>query len=205
MLTQIRRFSLVGCAAAFLIWPFPANAVLYEIVAPSSSYVYLVPPEGPGVSGCQPDSFHCEFDISGSFVFGVDLMTSEGRFLALDLVLAGNETTTYGPLAAAGTVEWLLATQVSPLPLESTAGGSLLFRQPALGWNSIEVLITGNQLSLTGAYDHTFVDGNGHAFEVLAVAVPEPVSLQLIAAALTAAFAAARGRRPERKNNLGPP
>jgi hypothetical protein len=45
---------------------------------------------------------------------------------------------------------------------------------PAIRWNSLEVRVSGDQFSLTGAYDWTFADGNGHAFNVTGVAVPEP-------------------------------
>jgi hypothetical protein len=202
-----RCFSvLVAVAAAFLGWPLSANAVRYEIVSPQSSYVYLVPPEGPGVPGCQPDSFHCAFGISGAFDFNVDLSAGVGEFVNPEIGLSGNEGTTYGPLTAAAAVEALLPAQLSPLPLESNAGGSLLFRQPipvppAIRWNSIEVLISGNQLSLTGAYDNTGADGNGHRFEVHAVAVPEPASLLLYAVAVTAPISVRRRGRKQRNRS----
>jgi hypothetical protein len=178
---------------------FPACAVEYRILGPQSSYVYLVPPEGPGVAGCLPDNFHCAFGINGSFEF--NLASGAGRFLNPDISLTGNEGTIYGPLTAAAAVESALTNIISPLPLESAVGGSLLFRQPippppAIRFNSIEVLITGNQLSLTGAYDNTGVDGNGHMFQVRAVAVPEPTSVLLASAVIAAGFSMVRTRRP---------
>jgi hypothetical protein len=195
-----RKFIVLVTGATTLVGPLSASAVQYAIVSPQSNYVYLVPPEGPGVPGCQPDSFHCAFGISGSFEFNVDSAAGKGSFVNPEVTLFGNETTTYGPATAAAAVEaLLLSTPLNPLPLESSAGGNLLFRQPvptppAFRVNSIEVRITGNELSITGAYDNTGADGNGHRFEVLAVAVPEPASVLMLSAALATALLVRRSR-----------
>jgi hypothetical protein len=190
MLKQTCGLTIGSCLTALFFCPSQSIATRYEIVAPSS-YLYLGSPEGPGVAGCQPDSFRCEFSISGSFEFETNVSAGEGQLQAANIVLTGNEGAAHSPAIAAAVLESVLMNSISPLPIESGAGGSFLFREPvplspAIRWNSVEVLITENHLSLTGAFDRTFADGAGHEFNVVAIAVPEPASAVLIASFLIA-------------------
>jgi hypothetical protein len=136
-------------------------------------------PAGPA---CQPNAFNCLYGIGGSFAFDVDLAANEGRFSAPDIILTGNEGTLNDPTA----VESLLLNQITPIPLESSAGGTFLFRDPQE--HSIEIRVMGNQLTMMGAYDRTAIDGDGHVFDVLALAVPEPTTCGLLCAALAASI-----------------
>ncbi len=173
-----------------------AGAVVYQINAPGSTYEYLVPPEGPGVPGCQPDDFHCLFGIAGTLEFEVDLMAGNGAFVGADLQLTGNESTSAGPgypAARAGTLESFLI-NLGPIPLESSSGGTLVFKDPMPPVNTLEVVISGNQLSLMGAHDFTFDDGDGHSFNVMAT-VPEPNSGVAAVSICAACCIAWRGRK----------
>jgi hypothetical protein len=177
MKRRTSNFAIAVYLAAF-VCSQPANAVVYNIVAPSSTYRYLPSPEGPGRPGCQPNAFNCLYGIAGSFAFDVDLAANEGRFSEPDIILTGNEGTLNDPAA----LESLLLNQITPIPLESTAGGTFVFRDP--DEHSIEIRVMGNQLTMMGAYDRTAIDGDGHVFDVLAFAVPEPATLHLVAVAL---------------------
>ena len=184
---------LVGTVTALIMVPVAAHGTVYQIHTPISTYEYLVPPEGPGVPGCQPDDFHCLFGISGTLEFEIDLMAGNGNFVGADLQLTGNESTAAGPgfpAARAAALENFLI-NLGPIPLQAAVGSNYLFMEPipappAIWWNSLAVRISGDQFSLSGAYDRTFADGEGHSFGVLAGAVPEP-SLSALALCCVAA------------------
>jgi hypothetical protein len=197
MTRRISNFAIAAYLAAF-ISPEPARAVVYNIVAPSSTYRYLPSPEGPGQPGCQPNAFNCLYGIGGSFAFDVDLAANEGRFSVPDIILTGNEGTLNDPAA----VESLLINQITPIPLESSAGGTFLFRDPQE--HSIEIRVMGDQLTMIGAYDRTAIDGDGHVFDVLAIAIPEPATCWLALAALGAAIPVCRQRQQHRQNRDEP-
>jgi hypothetical protein len=188
-----------------------AAAAEYEI-ATGSAYDYSVPQRGPGIPGCQPDNFHCAFAAAGTLEFEVDLVAGHGTFVAADLQLAGNEMTSDGhPDTRAAVAESLLLT-LGQIPLESSSGGGLLFREPVpppteFRVNSIEVLISGNQLRLSGAYDQSPIDGPRHAFDVVATAAPEPATLSMMIAGLAAVVHLSRRQRTRRryKDRFGAP
>jgi hypothetical protein len=202
-ITSIRF--LTAAMTALIALPCVAHATVYQIHTPISTYEYLASPEGPGFPGCQPDDFHCLFGISGTLEFEIDLMAGHGTFVGAELQLSGNEGTSAGPgfpAARAAILENLLI-NLGPIPLQAAVGNNYVFYEPipmspANGWNSLQVRISGDQFSLSGAYDQRFVDGDGHSFNVLAAAIPEPSISALAICWLPAVlqFTARRKRSP---------
>jgi hypothetical protein len=202
MNTRFTRFFAVA-TTALIAPPCVAHATVYQIHTPISTYEYLASPEGPGFPGCQPDDYHCLFGISGTLEFEIDLLAGHGTFVGVELQLSGNEATSAGPgfpAARAATLENLLI-NLGPIPLQAAVGNNYVFYEPipmppAIWWNSIQVRISGDQFSLSGAYDQRFVDGDGHSFNVLAAAIPEPSMVTLMMCCVpTVWLLAARRRR----------
>jgi hypothetical protein len=187
---------------SMLIVSATAPALLADtyLINPNSTYEFLVPPEGPGIPGCQPDDFHCDFLIAGSLDFEIDFIAGRGAFVGADLQLFGNEGTSEGPtfpVEHADSVEGFLLS-VGPIPLESSSGGVLLFRQPippppGVRWDTLEVTIRNNQLRLVGGHDLTPSDGSGNIFNVTAT-VPEPTGLTAMSCCLALFLAPRRNR-----------
>jgi hypothetical protein len=89
--------TMLAAAVATCVLPYAAFGTVYQIHVPTSTYEYLVPPEGSGIAGCQPDDFHCAFDIAGTLEFEIDLMAGNGAFVEANLQLTRNEGTAAGP------------------------------------------------------------------------------------------------------------
>lgn len=186
------KVAIVGLviATSILVQSQEVDATLYQINSSTSSYTYLVPPEGTGMAGCRPDDFHCLFGVSGTLEFDVDPVASAGSFIGADLQMVGNTGTSAGagfPVSVADGVESFLVNSIGSFPLQSSMAGTQEFYQPQSLFNTLLVTVSGNNLLFTGAYDFTYADGGGRVFQIEATAVPEPAvgSLTAIVAALS--------------------
>lgn len=196
MNTKVAVTAIVITTSALLQYRI-ACATLYQINSSTSSYTYLVPPEGTGMAGCIPDDFHCLFGVSGTLEFDVDTVAGAGSFVGADLQMAGNTGTSAGagfPASVAGGVESFLVNSIGSFPLQSSIADTQEFYQPQSLFNTLLVTVSGSQLVFTGAYDFTYADGGGRVFQIEATAVPEP-TVGSLAAILAAASLSIRYRR----------
>ena len=95
---------MVALLCILAVPPRRLEAQLFELL-PESGYIYYPSGEGPGIPGCQPNDFQCDFTVSGTMesVCRVD----SSRFRPSALQLSGNQTIQDDPpfIAAAVTGE----------------------------------------------------------------------------------------------------
>lgn len=192
------KAAIVGVviATSILLQSQEVDATLYQINSSTSSYTYLVPPEGTGMAGCSPDDFHCLFGVSGTLEFDVDPVASAGSFIGAGLQMVGNTGTSAGagfPVLVADSVESFLVNSIGSFPLQSSMAGTQEYYQPPSLFNTLLVTLSGNRLLFTGAYDFTYADGGGRVFQIEATAVPEPAVGPLTA--IVAVLSSVRRRR----------
>jgi hypothetical protein len=179
-----KRIALVSI---LLLLAAPAHAVVtqqaYQI-NPGGSYQYKPSGEGPGIPGGMPSDYQLDFGIGGTFVYELDATVPTARLLNLNLVLAGNEAIQAAPpvfgRVTADRVESYLANQMF---VEDFIGGLLHLKSSTFPNLKLTDGLNGN-LTITGGYDNTPVDGDALHFQFSAVAIPEPTALMLLAVAV---------------------
>lgn len=163
----------------------------YQINA-GGQFEYKPPSFGPGIPGGMPSDYELDFGIGGTFVYELDTVGPTARLLNPNLFLTGNETIQAAPpgfgLVTADRVETYLA---SHLFVEDFIGGLLHLESSTVPGLKLTDGLNGN-VTITGGYDATPVDGDGIRFQFSAVAIPEPAGIALFA---TAALCIVRRRR----------
>lgn len=181
-------------ATRFAIALVLLHAVQATAVAAVTQKAYKINPGGqyqykptPWVSipGGVPSQYELDFGIGGTFVYELDTTAQTARLLNLNLFLTGNESIQASPPnlvpVTADRVEAYLADQ---LFIEDFIGGLLHLKSSTIPDLKLTDGLNGN-ITLSGGYDATPVDGQGVEFQfsAVAVAVPEPATVSLLAAA----------------------
>ncbi len=173
------RGSLKASALLFgvlsLAVPATAAGQQFEIL-PGSKFTFLPSGEGPGIPGCNPSDFQCDFGLSGQIA--VDLQGNTLTFPGAALAFSGNEAVQDNPpfsaaLVTAGRVEELLA------GFELSFADPSVYRPVPHFFETLEATLTDDELRITGGFDQRPVDGHGYSFDLRAVVVPEPSTLAL--------------------------
>lgn len=132
-------------------------------IEPGSTYTYL-PSPWVGIPACEPNSFRCDFGISGS----LSVYTLDDRLLSFahaDLTLEGNESVQQTEddyqIVRADLVEVLLKGST----FHQTDIG--VFSRNRSG-GTFEARIGDNEFALLGGINLTFADGDGYSFDVRA-------------------------------------
>ena len=170
-------FSIIQASDVF------AASATYQIKSSPSSYSYFAPPEGPGITGCSPNDYQCDFEMSGHIDFEITSGGELARFTGGKLMATGNE-------AVFGSMNLDIIAPSSPLLLaefeliSSTENTSIFrdtrFRDVGVNPYTLEVRLNGSDLRLTGGNDHRLVDGDGFRFDLHAFEVPEPSSVAIL-------------------------
>jgi hypothetical protein len=166
-------------------------------ILPGGQYSYLPSPMGPGIPGCSPSDFECDFGIAGQFSIEFDDTLHTAQFTDLDLALIGNEDIQnnppfLAPITADRVEAWLAARVFEQEPVGAPINFYLDSQHPNL---SLTDFLTGT-VGLVGGYDHRLVDGDGLQFNLQATIIPEPCSLVLIGLATLGACTSTRMYHP---------
>lgn len=177
--------TLVLCIESFTV----RAAVQRYNILPGGQYSYLPSPMGPGIPGCSPSDFECDFGITGQFSIEFDAALHTARFIDLDLLLIGNEGIQNNPpiltpVTADRVEAWLAARVFEQEPVGAPIN---FYLDSQLSNLSLTDFLTGI-VGLTGGYDRRPVDGDGLQFNLQASIIPEPGSLVLIGLAALAAY-----------------
>jgi hypothetical protein len=157
----------------------------YQINA-GGTYQYKPFGLGPGIPGGMPSDRQLDFGIGGTFVYELDTAGPTARLLNLNLVLTGNEAIQAAPPAVAPvTADRVEAYLASQNFVEDIIGGQLHLESSTVPGLKLTDSLNGN-ISISGGYDATPVDGDAIQFLFSAVAVPEPAANLMLAAAIPA-------------------
>ncbi len=149
-----------------------SSSIRFEILT-GSTYTYYPSGEGPGIEGCSPSDYQCEFSISGAFTLQRDGVGS-ASITDANLSLTGNEGVT-GPglITAEGVEEWLEGQELFNIITIATMTG---YQGTTLPFESEPLLLTfetpGTAGSLSGGYDGRPVDGDAVQFQAMLQRVP---------------------------------
>ena len=194
-----RSFHVAICfiALAALSESLTARAAVVErySILPGGEYSYLTSPEGPGIPGCSPSDFECDFGIAGQFSLVFDGPPNTAQFTNLELVLIGNEDIQndppiVAPVTADRVEAWLAARVFNQ---EAVGAPNDFYRDSQLPTFALVDLLNGT-VGLSGGYDNRLVDGDGLHFNLLASLVPEPSSLALVCLSAMGVFTVGQRR-----------
>lgn len=160
------------------------SPILFQIL-PGSEYTYLPSPESPGIPGCDPNDFQCDFEITGFFTLEI-LPTAlpTARIVNADLTLFGNESVAGPGLTTVESVENWLESQ--ELVLTVSIPEATAFQSTTLPGIADPFIISydlrgfGNHGRMDGGTNFTPSDGNGVDFRVNLLRIPEPASAFLL-------------------------
>lgn len=175
-----------------------AQSILHYAVQPSSTYTFKPSPFVP-IPGGQPSDFQLDFGVSGLLTLEWNGAASPTRILNADLLLSGNEAIQnspppFSPVTAEGVASYLVARLFNQLP--TTDAYTEYAAQQPTGLRLKD--FHDGQITLTGGFDGTFVDGFGMLFNVSAALVPEPSTFALMASTLFAVSLIRRRGDPRR-------
>jgi hypothetical protein len=177
------RLSLAIVALAALNNASTALAVVerYSIL-PGGTYTYLPSPEGPGIPGCDPSDYECDFGIAGQFSLEFTGLFGTAEFTDLDLLLLGNEDIQDNPpVVAPVTADRVEAWLAARIFDQQAVGAPINFYVDRQFPTTLALSdFLNGTVVLSGGYDSRFVDGDGLNFQFTARLVPEPASLALV-------------------------
>jgi hypothetical protein len=174
-----------------------AQSILHYTIQPGSQYTFKPSPFVP-IPGGQPSEFQLDFGVSGLLTLEWNGAASPARILNADLLLSGNEAIQnspppFSPVTAEGVASYLEARLFNQTPV-TDAYVEYVAQQPT----GLRVRdFQDGQITLTGGFDGTFVDGFGMLFNVSAALVPEPSTLALAGSSLFALSLLRRRRQRE--------
>jgi hypothetical protein len=174
-----------------------AQSILHYAIQPGSQYTFK-PSPWIGIPGGQPSEYQLDFGVSGLLTLEWNGAAGPTRILNADLLLSGNEAIQnspppFSPVTAEGVASYLEARLFNQLP--TTDAYTEYAAQQPTGLRLKD--FHDGQLTLTGGFDGTFVDGFGMLFNVSAALVPEPSALALSGSSLLG-LSLLRRRRPRR-------
>ena len=185
------KFTLPLGLIVLTLAPQRITAEEFEAVLAEGQHTYFPSEEGPGIDGCEPDNFQCDFSVSGSV-----RMDTDGRtltFPTVDFKLNGNEAIQenppflFAPITSMGFEDLFTGVELTRVTLEGRENVYQL--EPGLR-PRMEVEFVGSEILISGFRDNRPVDGDGHSFSLKAVPVPEPTTILMLL--LSAPFISSR-------------
>ena len=147
----------------------------YAVTPGISSYTHFPPAEGPGLDGCVPNNFQCDFSITGVFDLEISENGQSAKIVQARFPLSGNENV-FGQTIISNPKAPLLDPEYE---LISTTSGVTTFRDTRyrdtpLNPFTLQLVLDGADLTLTGGDDLRDSDGGGFDVKIHATLIPEP-------------------------------
>lgn len=159
------------------------ETVAFSLDPARSSYSFFAPPEGPGIPGCSPDDYRCNFGLTGQIAISLAADRMTAKIIGGDVIATGNEGI-FGQegfnITSPGSALLLIDLERIHSDGDVLAFRDSRFREQGINPYTILVELDGELLTIGGGVDLTALDGDGFELSMQAVRVPEPSLLALV-------------------------